>query len=256
MKYDYIKCGDCLELLKEIPDKSVDLIVTDPPYLKTKKNGYHKGLYTGGGAFGVDKRNYHNQLNGQELLDGFDFKILDELVRVMKKINIYIFCSKELLRPLLNYFTAIKNVNIDLLAWHKTNPVPTCNNKYLSDTEYILFFRENGVKIYGSYATKKKYYVSPTNKEDKKLYQHPTIKPLEIIENLIINSSKEGDIVLDPFLGSGTTVVAAKNLNRHYIGFELEPKYYEIAKQRIEQAKNAIQEQSIFDFIGEEDANN
>jgi len=232
-QFDYIKHGDCLELLKELPDKSIDLIVTDPPYLKTQKNGYHTGKNTGGGAFGVDKRNYHNQLNGQELLDGFDFKILDELVRIMKKVNIYIFCSKELIKPLLNYFTSIKNVNFDLLTWHKTNPVPTCNNKYLSDTEYILFFRENGVKIYGSYETKKKYFITSTNKEDKKLYKHPTIKPLDIIKNLIINSSQEGDIILDPFLGSGTTAAASILLNRHFIGYELEEEYFNIANERI-----------------------
>ena len=233
-----LRCGDCLEVLKDIPDKSIDLVVTDPPYLKTKNNGYHSKGYKGGGAFGVDKRNYHNQLNNTDLLNGFDFKILDELVRVMKKVNIYIFCSKELLKPLINYFTDIKNVNIDLLTWHKTNPVPTCNNKYLSDTEYILFFRENGVKIYGTYETKRKFYVTPTNKEDKNKYKHPTIKPVNIIENLIVNSSQENDIVLDCFMGSGTTGVACKNLNRNFIGIELNEEYYNIAKERIEKDEN------------------
>ena len=125
----------------------------------------------------------------------------------------------------------------ELLSWHKTNPVPTCNNKYLSDTEYLLFFREKGVKIFGSYETKKKYYVTPTNKSDKDKYEHPTIKPLEIIQNLILNSSQEGDVVLDPFLGSGTTAVAAVNTNRHYIGFELDEKYFDIACQRLDEAE-------------------
>ena len=228
-----LRYGDCSEILKDIPDKSIDLVIIDPPYLKTKNNGYHSKEYKGGGAFGVDKRDYHNQLNNTDLLNGFDFKILDELTRVMKKVNIYIFCSKELLKPLINYFTDIKNVNIDLLTWHKTNPVPTCNNKYLSDTEYILFFRENGVKIYGTYETKRKYYVTPTNKEDKKLYKHPTIKPLNIIENLIVNSSQENDTVLDCFMGSGTTGVACKNLNRNFIGIEIDEKYFTIAYERI-----------------------
>ena len=238
MNFDYIEQGDCLNLLKSIPDKSIDLVITDPPYLKTKNNGYHSKEYRGGGAFGVDKRDYHNQLNDTDLLNGFDFNVLDELVRIMKKVNIYIFCSKELLKPLINYFTEIKNVNIDLLTWHKTNPVPTCNNKYLSDTEYILFFRENGVKIYGTYATKKKYYVTPTNKEDKKLYEHPTIKPLEIIKNLIINSSQENDVILDPFLGSGTTAVACVQTKRHYIGFELNENYFNIACKRLDEAES------------------
>lgn len=229
-----LRNGDCLEVLKELEDNSVDLVIIDPPYLKTARNGYHSKEYHGGGAFGVDKRQYHNELNNTELLNGFDFKVLDELVRIMKKVNIYIFCSKELLRPLLNYFAEIKNVNVDLLTWHKTNPVPTCCNKYLSDTEYILFFRENGVKIYGTYATKRKYYVTSTNKEDKKLWEHPTVKPLEIIENFVINSSQENDTVLDCFMGSGTTGVACKRQDRNFIGIEIDEKYFEIAKKRIE----------------------
>lgn len=139
--------------------------------------------------------------------------------------------------------------NFDLLTWHKTNPVPTCNNKYLSDTEYLLFFRENGVKIYGTYQTKKKYYVSPTNKEDKQKYNHPTIKPLNIIENLITNSSKENDVVLDCFMGSGTTGVACKNLNRDFIGMEIDEKYFKIAEERIngEKSKQEVLDLSCLD---------
>lgn len=150
----------------------------------------------------------------------------------MKKINIYVWCNKNQLRQYIDYFEDL-GCSTELLTWHKTNPVPTCNNKYLSDTEYLLYFRKGGVKLYGSYATKKKYYVSPTNKADKEKYKHPTIKPLNIIENLIINSSQEGDTVLDCFMGSGTTGVACKNLNRNFIGIELDEQYFEIAKERI-----------------------
>lgn len=106
-------------------------------------------------------------------------------------------------------------------------------NKYLTDTEYCLFFREKGVKIFGEYHTKRTFYVSKKNAEDKKLYKHPTIKPLDIIKNLIINSSKEGDTVLDCFMGSGTTGVACRELNRNFIGMEINEEYYNIAKDRI-----------------------
>lgn len=164
---------------------------------------------------------------------GFDFKVLDELLRVMKKVNIYVWCSKSQIKKLLNYFED-RSCNIDVITWHKTNPIPTCNNTYLNDTEYCIFAREKGVKLYGSYATKKKYYVTPTNVKDKKLYKHPTIKPLNIIENLIINSSLENDTILDCFMGSGTTGVACKKLNRNFIGVELDNTYFDIAKKRIE----------------------
>lgn len=209
--------------MKKLPDDSVDLIVTDPPY--------EFAAHRGGGAFGSKKREYHNQLEDSDITNEFDTKILDELMRVMKKVNIYIWCNKEQIKMYLDYF---KDYNMDLLVLCKTNPVPTCNNKYLSDIEYLLFFREKGVKVFGEYATKHKYYVMPTNKADKKKYNHPTVKPLEIIENLIINSSEENQIVLDPFMGSGTTGEASIKLNRNFIGIEIDKTYFNTAKERIE----------------------
>lgn len=231
-----LRQGDCLEIMKDIPDKSIDLVVIDPPYDFMSKHYSFGKTYAGAGAFGTLSRTYHKELDDSNIITGINEDVLKELIRVQKKVNIYIWCSKEQILKYMNFF---KDYNMDLLTWHKTNPVPTCSNKYLSDTEYILFFREKGVKIYGTYATKKKYYVTPTNKEDKKLYKHPTIKPLEIIENLIINSSQENDTILDCFMGSGTTGVACKKLNRNFIGIELDEKYFNIAKERINNVPNS-----------------
>ena len=89
--------------------------------------------------------------------------------------------------------------------------------------------------MYGSYETKKKYYVTPTNKKDKDKWKHPTIKPLEIIENIVINSSKQGDVVLDCFMGSGTTGVACIKTGRNFIGIEIDENYYKIAEERIKE---------------------
>ena len=214
---------DCMEGLKLIDDNSIDLVIIDPPYLlniNKVKNVSNMNKYA------------NDLLN---LKDGFDLKVLDLLIQKMKKINIYIYCSKRQVKDLLNYFSN-KNCNHEILTWHKQNPSPLINNNYLPDTEYILFFREKGVKLYGNYHTKRKYYISLTNKIDKKKYKHPTIKPLELIEYHIENSSKEGDLILDCFAGSGTTLVGAINKNRRYIGFEIDKNYYEIAKKRIEEA--------------------
>ena len=214
---------DCMEGLKLIDDNSIDLVIIDPPYLLNINN-----------VKNFSKMNkYANDL--LNLKDGFDLKVLDLLIQKMKKINIYIYCSKRQVKDLLNYFSN-KNCNHEILTWHKQNPSPLINNNYLPDTEYILFFREKGVKLYGNYHTKRKYYISLTNKVDKQKYKHPTIKPLELIEYHIENSSKEGDLILDCFAGSGTTLVGAINKNRRYIGFEIDKNYYEIAKKRIEEA--------------------
>jgi len=172
--------ADCLEILRAMPDNSIDLVVTDPPYLIETKGG---GL----AANGSIKQFVNNDLD--EIKDGFDDAVLKELVRVMKNINIYLFCSQKQIKHYLEYF---KGCNWNLLCWHKDNVAPLCGNKYLTDTEYCLFFRGKGVKVFGEYATKRTYWVTHTNQLEKKLYRHPTIKPLPIIENLIINSSVGG----------------------------------------------------------------
>ena len=235
--------ADAYKVLKSIPDKSIDLIVTDPPYDFMSK--HQSNNYTGAGAFGKLGRSYHSELENSDLIKGINYDVLNEFKRIMKKINIYIWCNKE---QIYDYMTFFKDYNFELITWHKSNPIPTCSNKYLSDTEYLLFFRETGVRIYGTYETKCKYYVTPINKEDKEKYGHPTIKPLNIIENLIENSSKEGDVVLDAFMGSGTTGVACKALKRDFIGIELDQHFFEIAENRINNTtpKTAPQQLELF----------
>lgn len=224
MELNKIYNMDCLDGMRQLPDNCVDLVVTDPPYvIETSGAGIYKQ---------ADKQ-YVKELNNMK--DGFSTQVLDELCRIMKKINIYFFCSQKQIIPLLDYFVKGKKCNWNLLTWHKTNPVPACGNKYLTDTEYILFFREKGVKIYGEFKTKFTYYITPLNQSDKKKYGHPTIKPINIVTNLIVNSSLENGIVFDPFMGSGTTAVAAKECGRNFIGYELDSDYYEICNKRLEE---------------------
>lgn len=228
---------DCLEGMKRIPDKSVDCIITDPPYLVDNK---------GGGFWSNAKEGNHYNARGtrkgmerlSDIKDGFNSAVLDEMCRIMKSINLYIFCSQKQLIQHLDYFVHQKNCNWNLLCWHKTNPIPACGNKYLNDTEFILFFRERGVQLAGRYNTKRTFYTSPRNQEDNKHYGHPTVKPLWIVRNLIVNSVPVGGVVLDPFIGSGTTAVAALLEGRHYIGFETNRTYYETALKRIKEQKN------------------
>ena len=172
---------DCLEGMKLISDKSVDLIVTDPPYLLEN---------TGGGIYNRADKHYIKEL--QEIKEGFDVRILDECCRVMKHINIYLWCSLKQIPQYLDYFVKQRSCNWNLLTWHKTNPIPACGNKYVTDTEYCLFFREKGVRLYGNVNSKATYFFSPLNTEDKKKWEHPTIKPISYIQRHIINSSQMG----------------------------------------------------------------
>lgn len=217
--------NDCLEEIKKLPDNSVDLVVMDPPYYAKTKHG--------GGRFGTNHRSYYDDTVDLKTSDdelGYDREILNECKRVLKKMNMYIWCNKLQLK----WYLTNLDYSFTILTWHKTNPTPLCNNKYLSDTEYCIHFREEGVPIYGDYHSKKTYWITGVNKVDKKEYNHPTIKPLEIIKDLVYNSSKEGEVVLDPFMGSGTTGVACRDLNREFIGFEINEEYFNTAKNRIE----------------------
>lgn len=225
---------DCLQYMKTMDDGSVDLVVTDPPYIIENK---------GGGIYRQSDKKYIKEL--ENIKDGFSKEILDELCRIMKKINIYIFCSQAQIIPLLQYFVENKKCNFNILTWHKTNPVPACGNKYLTDTEFILFFREKGVKLYGNFYTKKTYYVTPINITDKRKYKHPTIKPLDILDNFIVNSSLEGEVVFDPFMGSGSTGVSAVKNNRSFIGIEIEKQYFDIAKQRMYETETSAKQLTL-----------
>lgn len=236
---DKIYLGDCYELIKEIPDKSVDLCLCDPPYLLSNK---------GGGFWSKAEEGNHYNARGtrkgmeklESIKDGIDVSILDEMCRVMKKINIYVFCSQRQIQGYLEYFVNGKGCNWNLLTWHKTNPIPACGNKYLNDTEFILFFREKGVKVYGSYETKRTFYVSLRNQQDNVKYNHPTCKPLSIVRNLLINSTLGGGVVLDAFCGSGTTAVAAIREGRHFMGFEIDENHYKTACERINEEKQRL----------------
>lgn len=187
MELNEIYLGDAYKLIKEVPDKSVDLIVTDPPY---QIDGLHKdtGILKG-------RKNSHNtQLLENNLGDGIDLKILDEFVRVLKKINIYIWCNKEQLYDYMTYFVKERKCNFEIIVWAKPNPAPFTNGHYLKDKEYCLFFWEKGVKVGGNYHSLKTYYVKGTNKDDKDNYLHPTCKPIDIIENLIKNSTSSSQV--------------------------------------------------------------
>ena len=233
-----LRQGDCLELMKEIGGGTIDLVVIDPPYLieNTKAGGKSKL------AKSIQVMN--DEIKENNLTNGFDIKCLDELFRIMKVPNIYIWCNHKQIPMYLDYFVKEKGCSFDIIIWNKTNAMPLFNNKYLTDKEYCLYFRKGGYCNPNSYIDAKTVYYQPINIKDKRLWKHPTIKPLNIIETIIKNSSKENDVILDCFMGSGTTGVACKNLNRNFIGFELDKHYFEIAKQRIE---NGFYQEEITD---------
>ena len=231
--------GDCLIAMKDIPDGSVDLIVTDPPYIVT----------TGGGGV-VNKilklEDSLKDLDRAKITEGYDIESFSKEVQRLCKngINAYFWCNKLQIPEYFRVYVGLLNCKFDILCWHKRNALPTYHNKYLTDTEYCLYFR-NGKSFANpkNYEDAQTYSVGVINLEDKRLYGHPTCKPLDWMRKLIRNSSSEGQTILDPFCGSGTTCIAALRENRKYIGIELDQHYYEVAKKRIE---NELSQPKLF----------
>jgi len=226
-----IYLGDSYELIKQIPDKSIDLIVIDPPY-DIEGGKVDLDAKTNDISLGIGK--LANELLDNDICCGIDEKIFEDFMRVMKAPNIYIWCNKKQIPMYIDYFVNKHGCKFEILIWNKSNCMPLHTNKYLNDCEYCLYFRKGGYCNPVTYDDARTVYITQTNKRDKDLFEHPTIKPLNIIKTLIRNSSKENDVVLDCFLGSGTTAVACKDTNRRYIGIEKNERWYQVAKDRLD----------------------
>jgi site-specific DNA-methyltransferase (adenine-specific) len=226
-----IYCADCLDLMKEMEDNSVDLVLTDPPYLiESTKAGGKSQL-----ARSIQGMN--DELENGMFTEGINTKHLDEIVRVCKNINVYLWCNHKQIPQYFDYFLKKHNCNFDIIIWNKINATPLFNNKYITDKEYCLYFRKCAYCNPKNYENAKTVYHQPINIVDKNRYSHHTIKPLNIIKTLVCNSSKEGQTIFDPFLGSGTTAVACINTGRNFIGIEKDEDYFEIAQRRIKDAQ-------------------
>lgn len=268
IELDKIYNANCYEKIKEIPDQSIDCIYIDIPYLfktggtsKTEMGARRKKLNKQLHSFDLklqqnQDKSKHNLLRidkyqAQKRCDvvsmdtGIDYAILDDFCRVLKKINIFIWCSKSQILDLLKYFVEKKKCYFELLVWAKTNAMPT-NQTFLSDLEYCLYFRESGVKINNDYELKSKWYESGTNKKDKSKWLHPTIKPLELVTNHILLATQPNDVVLDCFGGSGTTAVACKNTGRHFILIEKNKDFYNISNDRVNNKIDCSGQVSMF----------
>lgn len=218
--------GDSFEIFKQIPDKSIDLIMTDIPYLYSDK------MPSKNSSFCSKVMPTRIDLQKSDIDNGVDISWLDNACRVMKTINIYIWMSKMQIPEYLDYFVK-KDCSFEILVWIKPNAMPLYSNKYCSDKEYCLYFRKGGYCQPKNKHAAATYFLRDINVADKKDIGHPTCKPLDITKTMIENSTHEGDIVLDPFAGSGTTAIACHWLKRKYIAIEKNKDFYNMAVKRL-----------------------
>jgi len=202
--------GDCFELLPDLG--RFDLLLTDPPYVLNLSGG-NKGCFEG-------ELEYVNKTMG--FTDcGVDYSFL------AGHDNFFVFCSTQQLPDLLPIAKSCGNYK--LLKWIKPNCVPLVFNTYLPDTEYIVHCWQKG-RLFGAFQDKSTNIVCNAGNHQT---SHPNEKPLFLLSRLITLGSQIGETILDPFMGSGTTLRAAKDRNRKAIGIEIEEKYCEIAANRM-----------------------
>ena len=223
--------GDCLELMKNIPDGSVDLVLTDPPYPITPKgNAGNSGGMLRTESTKRGKVFEHNNIDCSEYAP--------EFYRVLKDgSHCYVMTNHFNLIKMLNVFTGCGFHFTKSLIWNKGNKI--MGHYYMSQFEYILFFRKGKGKKINNCGTADILSVpNKKTKDENGKNIHDTEKPIELMRILIENSSNENDVVLDPFMGVGSTGVACINTNRNFIGIELDKGYFDIAEKRINEAQN------------------
>lgn len=229
--------GDCNEQMKSIPDSSIDCIITDPPYnlglfmhkrntnlVKMRENQF---AYAGWDNLSTEEWEKHME------------EWLRECARVLKKrgtlvIFMAIIKVESVIRLAQKAGFYYKTTGI----WHKTNPMPrNMKIQFVNSTESWIYFINNGTS--GVFHNNGKVChdfleSSVCPQSEKRHGKHPTQKPVSILKTLIETLTNPNDIVLDPFMGSGSTGVAAQSSGRRFIGIELDENYYRIAKSRID----------------------
>lgn len=233
-----IICGDCFDYLPNILDNSVDLILIDPPYLISKDSNFKK---TSGSTSQEMKTKYNISIDfGNWDKESFDWDFLfSNFYRVLKNggtlLIFYDVWKSTELKSLAEKFK-FKQPRVG--SWVKSNPVPI-NSKvnYLSNsTEYFFTFVKGGKPTFNSEYDNGIYKFPICHGKER--FNHPTQKPLSLIESLVLKHSNPGDLILDTFAGTFTTAVAARNLERNWICFEREMDYVEIGKKRMQITNN------------------
>lgn len=216
MELNHIYQGDCLEIMKTFPDNSVDLLLTDPPYFLPAKHY-------------ATRKDFSRSFSDLGILESFFRNFFQEAKRVMKPTGrIYMFCDGQSY-PMFYYHIYLFSKSVRPLIWDKK--VSINGYHWRHQHELILFAEMPQSKPV------------PTGDGDILRYsavkvdlrQHPAEKPIKILTALISKSTQKDDVVLDPFIGSGSVAIACKDLGRKYIGIELDRKYHKIAEKRLKE---------------------
>ncbi len=222
--------GDSFEEMKKIPDASIDLILCDPPY--------NLAEYSTGNMKFDWRAEINNDVAKWDLVPFSPEKLLKDFTRIIKPSgNIFIFTSYNLIGKYHEVFDSVFDT-FQFMVWHKTNPVPNIRkSSFLNSCELIVCMWNKGHTWNFSKQNEMHNFIETPicmGNERLKNPKHPTQKPLAVLEHIIKIASNENDVIFDPFMGVASTGHAALNLNRKFIGVEIEEKYYNASIERLE----------------------
>lgn len=234
----FVALGDAINYMQQLSDNCVDFIISDPPYnlgVFMKKRGTNMNKLRDGhfAASGWDNLQFEEWTKQMDVFFGECHRVLK------KKGNLILFMSIIKVETLINLAQSHGFYYKTVGVWHKTNPLPrNMNLQFINSTETWIYLVNDGTT--GTFNNKGKAIhdfieTSTINNNERKFGKHPTQKPIGLLNHFIEILTNEGDIVLDPFMGSGTTGVSCKKLNRKFLGIELNEGYFNLSKKRIEE---------------------
>ena len=220
---------DCLTYMKVIPDKCIDLILTDPPY--------NIAQYSTGNIPLPGRDALNNDIAAWDSIPLNPEALLEDFLRILKPDgNIFVFTSYNMLGKWHEVFDKEFDT-FQFFIWHKTNPAPKIyKNGFLNSCEMVICLWNKGHKWnFSNQKEMHNFYECPICMPPERLKnpKHPAQKPVRLLKHLISISTNPGDIVFDPFMGVGSSGVAAKELGREYIGCEIDKAYYDAACKRV-----------------------
>lgn len=230
--------GDSRDIIKKIPDNSIDFILTDPPY--------NLGQHSTGNILLPGRSAMNNDVAEWDMIDFNPEEWADEFIRILKPTgNLFIFTSYNQLGRWYNCLDHRFDTS-NFMIWHKTNPAPKIYKAgFLNSCEMIFTcWNKKHTWNFISQSQMHNFIESPICMRPERLSdpKHPAQKPVSILKKMIQIASNEGDIIFDPFMGVGSTGVAALELDRRFIGVELDSNYFKAAKMRIEKTLDKSQE--------------
>lgn len=234
--------ADCVDLMRLMPAESVDVIFADPPYRLSTGGVTVKS----GRLASVDKGIWDRSLGSFEKDHEFNVRWLKEARRVLKPDGaIWVTGTHHIIFSIGFALQSLKFRIINDITWEKPDPTPNALHTAFTHAHETLLWASKGRQARHTFnydlinsrdpgsQISSVWRIPAVPKREKRMGYHPTQKPLRLVRRALLASTREGDLVFDPFCGSGTTAVAAKELNRFFVGAELEEEYAEVASRRI-----------------------